>query len=380
MTSVRVPRPGPPRAVRAVAHTDLVSTAAEVHYAWSGSDDVAWSQVGVGEPVLVGGWWMSHLARDWDYQPFRRFVEAMARFRRVIRMDPPGSGLSRSRPDTPAALDPHVDAMRAVLDAADAPRATLFAGSSGCAVAIAFAARHPDRVRRLVLSGAYLDGASIAPPADRGALVDLVRSSWGVSSRVMSDIFYPDATAEQRQEYARHQRSTATAEAAAAGLQAVYSFDARTEASAVHAPTLVLHRRGDRAIRLALGAETAAAIPGARFEVLDGADHHPWHGDAETFLRRALIFDGVAEGSLTSGLLGGAVSGRGTDDRPISDREFEILLLVSRGLTDAQIAAELFLSVHTVHRHVANARTKLGVPSRAAAAAWAVARMPRRSG
>lgn len=372
--TLRAPRSGPLPAGRTVPHTDVVSTPIDVRYAWSGSDDVAWSQLGDGAPVLVGGWWMSHLERDWEYEPFRRFVQAMARHRRVIRMDPPGSGLSRSRTGTPDTLEPHVDAMKAVLDAADAEQATLFAGSSGCAVAVAFAARHPERVRRLILAGAYLDGASIASAGDRAALVDLVRSSWGVSSRVMSDIFYPDATAEQRRAYARHQRSTATAESAAAGLEAVYSFDARADAAAVTAPTLVLHRRGDRAILLALGTATASAIPGAHLEVLDGSDHHPWHGDSSAFLRRALAFDGVPEAALAGDLVKAppAEPGAREADSPISGRELEVLLLVSQGLTDAQIAAELFLSVHTVHRHVANARTKLGVPSRAAAAAWAV--------
>ena len=60
-------------------------------------------------------------------------------------------------------------------------------------------------------------------------------------------------------------------------------------------------------------------------------------------------------------------------DSPISDREREVLVLVAQGRTDAQIADQLFLSVHTVHRHVANARVKLGVSSRAAAAAWITA-------
>lgn len=357
-----------------MTHTDVVST---VRYAWSGSDDVAWSEMGAGAPLLIGGWWMSHLERDWEYGPFRTFVEAMARHRRVLRMDTPGSGLSRTRPETPDSLEPHVDAMKAVLDAAEAEQATLFAGSSGCAIAVEFAARHPERVRRLVLSGAYLDGSSIASPGDRAALVELVRKSWGVSSRVMSDIFYPDATAEQRRAFARHQRSTATAAAAAAGLQAVYSFDARATAPQVRAPTLVLHRRGDRAIPLALGAATAAAIPGAHLEVLEGSDHHPWHGDASAFLRRALAFDAVAEEQLGGDLVlppaMAAPDGASAKTSPISAREREVLLLISQGKTDAQIAAELFLSVHTVHRHVANARTKLEVPSRAAAAAWAIA-------
>jgi pimeloyl-ACP methyl ester carboxylesterase/DNA-binding CsgD family transcriptional regulator len=340
-----------------------------IHYAWSGSDDVAWSDAGKGSPVLLGGWWMSHLERDWEYEPFRAFVAAIARHRRVIRMDPPGSGLSRTR-ETPADLDAHVTAMLAVLDAAEVPEATLFAGSSGCPVAIAFAARHPDRVRRLVFSGPYLAGSAIAPAPDRAALVELVRRSWGVSSRVMSDIFYPDATPDERRAYIRHQRSTATADAAAAALEAVYSFDARGLAADVAAPAIVLHRRGDRAIRLSLGAAVAEALPHAHLKVLDGAAHHPWHGDSGALLAAALRFDGVLDSELGSPQL---AQPRTPPGSPITPREYQVLLLVARGSTDAQIAAELFLSVHTVHRHVANARTKLGVASRAAAAAWAVA-------
>jgi pimeloyl-ACP methyl ester carboxylesterase/DNA-binding CsgD family transcriptional regulator len=352
-----------------VSHTESVrSDDLSIHYAWSGTDDVAWSDAGEGPPVLLGGWWMSHLERDWEYEPFRTFVSAITRHRRVLRMDPPGSGLSRTR-ETPADLESHVNAMRAVLDAAEVREATLFAGSSGCPVAIAFAARHPERVRRLVFSGAYLAGSAIAPAPDRAALVELVRRSWGVSSRVMSDIFYPDATPDQRRAYVRHQRSTATADAAAAALEAVYSFDARGLAADVAAPAIVLHRRGDRAIRLSLGAAVAAALPHARLEVLDGAAHHPWHGDTGALLTAALSFDGVPDDDLTADL---ATPAPAPPDSPITPREREVLLLVARGLTDAQIAAELFLSAHTVHRHVANARAKLGVSSRAAAAAWAV--------
>lgn len=358
-----------------MAHTESVT---KVRYVWSGSDDIAWSETGSGPPLLIGGWWMSHLERDWDYEPFRTFIGALAQHRRVIRTDPPGSGLSRTRTGTPASIEPHVEALRAVLDAADVPAATLFAGSSGCAVAVEFAARHPERVGRLVLSGAYLDGSSIASPEDRAALVGLVRSSWGVSSRVMADIFYPDATAAQRRAFAQHQRSTATAEAAAAGLEAVYSFDARSAAPRVRAPTLVLHRRGDRAIPLALGAATASVIPGAHLEVLDGADHHPWHGDTAGFLRRALAFDGVDRSALEGGARRKerAVARSSPTTSAISAREREILLLVSQGKTDSEIAAELFLSPHTVHRHVANARAKLDAPTRAAAAAWAISNDP----
>ena len=65
------------------------------------------------------------------------------------------------------------------------------------------------------------------------------------------------------------------------------------------------------------------------------------------------------------------------DERPseatgeLTTREVEILRLVAQGLSDAQIAERLVVSPHTVHRHVANVRAKLRLPSRAAAVAYA---------
>ena len=87
-------------------------------------------------------------------------------------------------------------------------------------------------------------------------------------------------------------------------------------------------------------------------------NHFPWYGDADDVLDRLLRFFGVD-----------VPAARVTPSIPLTAREHEIMTLVAEGLTDAQIAARLFLSAHTVHRHVANARAKLGVPSRAAAAA-----------
>jgi ATP/maltotriose-dependent transcriptional regulator MalT len=55
----------------------------------------------------------------------------------------------------------------------------------------------------------------------------------------------------------------------------------------------------------------------------------------------------------------------------LTPRELEVLRLVAQGLADAEIAERLVLSPHTVHRHVANIRAKLRLPSRAAAVAYA---------
>jgi DNA-binding NarL/FixJ family response regulator len=122
----------------------------------------------------------------------------------------------------------------------------------------------------------------------------------------------------------------------------------------------VLHRRDDRAIPFALGRELAAQIPGARFLPLDGSDHAPWMGRSAAVVDATLAFlddDAGAEEALP-------------DD--LSPREREVLRLVAAGLSDRQIADVLVLSPHTVHRHVANIRTKLRQATRAGAAAEAV--------
>src|SRR4029453_15744799 len=121
-------------------------------------------------------------------------------------------------------------------------------------------------------------------------------------------------------------------------------------------PTTVIHRRDDRAIPFALGADVARRIKGSTFVELSGVNHFPWRGDAVA----------VADATLRG--LGHRVAAMPESPGPeaITEREREILELVAAGLTDAQIAERLTVSPHTVHRHIANARAKLGVRSRTA--------------
>src|SRR6185295_12657535 len=155
------------------------------------------------------------------------------------------------------------------------------------------------------------------------------------------------------------QRAAATPEVAAAMLEAVYRADIRELLEHVRAPALVVHRRRDRAMPFAQGRELAARLPDARLVALDGDLHPPWLGDSDAVVAavRAFLAPPRAVGSSL-----------------LSTRETEVLQLVAEGLSDAEIAARLIVSPHTVHRHVANIRTKLGQPSRAAAAAYAARR------
>jgi pimeloyl-ACP methyl ester carboxylesterase/DNA-binding CsgD family transcriptional regulator len=334
-----------------------------IRFARSGARTVAWAAVGAGPPLVVGGWWMGHLELNWVSPAFRAFFGALADRHTVVRYDRPGSGLSPGPPDR--SLDGEVAALAEVVSAlGDAP-VTLLGASSGGPVAAALAARRPDLVERLVLYGTYADGSRIACPAVRDQLVALVAAHWGLGARVLADLFLPGATPAERDEFARFQRASATAATASASLAAAYAFDVRAELDQVAAPTLVLHRRDDRAIPVALGRDVAATVPGAAFVALEGDEHFPWRGDADAVLRAVLAF---LPGSSESGRRSPEVAAPAS---VLSRRELDVLRLVAEGLADREIARRLSLSPHTVHRHLANVRSKLALPSRAAAAAYA---------
>jgi pimeloyl-ACP methyl ester carboxylesterase/DNA-binding CsgD family transcriptional regulator len=326
---------------------------------------VAWATVGDGPPLVIGGWWMSHLELDWENRRVRDFITALARHRTVVRYDRPGTGLSDRDGPPPTTLDDEVALLTGVIGAVGAESVVLFAGSAGGPIAVRYAAEHPDRVERLVLYGSYLNGAAIADPSAREMLLGLIRAHWGLGSRVLADVFIPSATAAERDAFVAFQRNAAPAQLAARLLEATYAFDVEAFAGQVRSPTAVLHRREDRAIRFELGRQLAARIPGATFLPLEGADHLPWYGDADAVARAALEFAGVdlrEPGGVTTPAAPGS---------ELSTRELEVLRLVAAGLSDAEIAEQLVLSPHTVHRHVANIRTKLRLPSRAAAVAQA---------
>jgi pimeloyl-ACP methyl ester carboxylesterase/DNA-binding CsgD family transcriptional regulator len=340
-----------------------------VRFAECNGRRVAWAAVGEGPPMVMGGWWMSHLELDWDNRRFRDFIAALARYRTVVRYDRPGTGLSDRDGPPPVTLEDDVEVLAGVVDALGAEPVVMFAGSAGGPIAARYAADHPRRVERLVLYGSYLNGAAIADLAARETLLNLIRRHWGLGSRVLADVFIPGATAAERDEFVDFQRNSAPAELAARSLETTYTFSVEDSAGEIRSPTAVLHRRNDRAIPFELGRQLAARIPGAAFVALEGADHLPWYGDAGAVARAALDFVGVDRPEVE--IAPPTDAPRASADHDLSAREVEVLSLVAAGLSDAEIAEQLVVSPHTVHRHVANIRTKWRLPSRAAAVAHA---------
>lgn len=324
---------------------------------------VAYAVVGDGPPLVLPAYWVSHIGDDWQRPAYRRFVGALARGRRVIRYDRPGTGMSdRERPPETLNLDYEVRLLAALVDRLELHRFALLAISSGGPVGAVYASLCPDRVERVVFCGTYADGRNLARLETKEAFAHLVRSHWGFGSRMLSDLFEPEASPAERRELADIQRSAATPAVAADLLELMYTFDVRAELASLRMPTLVVHREGDAAIVVRGGKEIAALVPGTQLVLLPGSAHLPWHGDVDELVAAMAPFLGIAVPDR-------APEAAGIGE--LSDREREVLRLVAEGLGDAEIAARLVLSPHTVHRHVANIRRKLGLHSRSAAAAHA---------
>lgn len=323
---------------------------------------IAYATVGAGPPLVLPAWWVSNLVEDWNLPAFRAFVEALAGRYCVVRYDRLGTGVSeRERPPETLSLQYEVAVLEALLDHLSIERAAHLGVSCGGPVSVVYAARHPERVDRAVLFGAYAYGRALGRPDALAAMAGLVRSAWGIGSRMLADVFGPSLAAADRDAFASYQRASASPEIAADLLDLTYAYDVRDALGAVTAPVLVVHREQDRAVAARNGRELAALLPRAELVVVPGDTHLPWQGDAVATISALSQFLGLPAPA--------AATSVGVTE--LSVREREVLRLVAEGFSDAEIGAHLVLSPHTVHRHVANIRRKLGLHSRSAAAAAA---------
>jgi pimeloyl-ACP methyl ester carboxylesterase len=203
----------------------------------------------------------------------------------VVRYDTRGFGLS-DRGMSDYSLDARVRDLEAVTDALKLKRFSIYAISFGGPTVIAYAARHPDRIDRLVFYGTY--ARFIHDPQERQkweAMITLMRTGWGSDNptyrQLFTSLFMPDGSEADQRVLNNMTRVAATPEDAAGFMSATLGIDVRDLARKIRSPTLVVHTRGDEIVPLESGRELAAMIPGARMVVIEGRDHIPVPGDGE---------------------------------------------------------------------------------------------------
>jgi DNA-binding CsgD family transcriptional regulator len=201
-------------------------------------------------------------------------------------------------------------------------------------------------------------------------MIDLVRLEWGSDNptyrQIFTSRFIPGGTEEQIGWYNDLCRKTLTAEVAARLLESRAMLDVTSLLGEVRAPTLVLHSSGDAVVPITEGHILAAGIPGAQFIELDSKNHVLLEDESAwgRFCDEVLKFLGLND----------ATQGEDPAFASLSPREREILLLITEGLGNAQIAMRLSISEKTVRNHVSNLFDKLGVWTRAQAIVFAIER------
>jgi DNA-binding winged helix-turn-helix (wHTH) protein/pimeloyl-ACP methyl ester carboxylesterase len=286
-------------------------------YALSGDTSIAYQVLGDGpiDIVFVMGW-VSHLDYFWEEPSFARFLTRLAAFSRLILFDKRGTGLSDRVSELPT-LEQRMDDVRAVMDAVGSPRAALLGVSEGGPMCSLFAATYPDKTLALVMIGTYAKRIHAADypwaptAAQREAFFDEIRQHWGEPIGIEDRAPSRQHDEAFRAWWATYLRMGASPGAALALTQMNAQIDVREVLPSIRVPTLILHRQGDRCLRVEEGRYVASRIPGARFVELPGEDHLPFVGDQDDIVHSIEAFlTGFHPGLENEQVLATVVSGR----------------------------------------------------------------------
>jgi len=264
----------------------------ETQYALGIEGHVAYQVCGSGpiDIVFIPDW-VTNLEIMWEEPSLARFLDRLATIGRLICFDKRGTGLSDPVPlGTPPTLEQWMDDVRTVLDAVGSERAAIFGHGEGGQMAMVFAATYPERTAALVLADTAARRLR-APGYDCGLpahvapkVIAFIIREWGKGGAVTDgapSMAHDEAFHAWRGRYERLAMSPGE-------FSTMYPLavenDLRPILGAIRVPTLVLHRRGNRYIRIGCGRYLASHISGARFVELQGEDHFFHAGDTEAML------------------------------------------------------------------------------------------------
>jgi pimeloyl-ACP methyl ester carboxylesterase/DNA-binding CsgD family transcriptional regulator len=332
---------------------------------------LAYACSGVGSHVTIkAATWLSHLEQDWESPVWSHLLREMSQHSSFVRYDERGCGLSDWSVQN-LSFECWIADLDSIANAAGAERFGLLGISQGAAVAVAYAARHPERVSHLILHGGYARGRLIRSNtheerAEAEMMCSLAQLGWGKHEpsfrQFFTTQFIPGGTPEQHQWFNEMERLSTSPNNAARFMREFNTIDVTPLLQQVQCPTLVLHSMHDARVPFAEGRLLAAGIPDAKFVPIDSMNHlllehepgwEVWQSEVRQFTlaQTAAPIDPVRQRIVAT----------------LSARQLEILHLLAQARDNSQIAALLGLSEKTVRNQVSLIFEKLSVENRSQA-------------
>ncbi len=328
---------------------------------------LAYATTGTGAPLVRTANWLSNLEHEWANPIRRPTLEALSRHFSLLRYDQRGCGLS-DRAVKKISFEAWLDDLDTVVNAAGLRRFSLYGASQGCAISIAYAARHPEKISHLILYGGYALGKLRRDLSNREIeealmLQKIIELGWGKESpefrQVFTTQFVPQASADQQRAFDEFQRMSTSAENVVRIVREFDEIDVRDLARKIRCPTLVLHARHDGRVPFDEGLKMAALIPGARFVTLESHNHLLLASDPAfpMFVDEVVRFphehtpiavNPASENSLTN----------------LTAREQTVVELIAQGHENTRIAQTLGLSEKTIRNYVSSIMDKLQMTGR----------------
>jgi pimeloyl-ACP methyl ester carboxylesterase/DNA-binding CsgD family transcriptional regulator len=328
---------------------------------------LAYAVSGEGPPLVMSATWLTHLEHQWRSLAWQPWLDACSRGHKLLRYDSRGCGLS-DRDTDDFSFENWVKDFECVVDASGLKQFSLLGTCWGGPIAIEYAARHPERVDRLILYGTYARGRlrwNDRPKEVEKAelLLDLTRLGWGRENhafmQVWASYFQPGGTLEHLRSWCDQQRAATSAETAVRLLRLGWEADVREAAGKIKCPVLIVHPERDAVVPVEEGRLLASLIPDCRFVQLDSENHMPLADEPAWPRLVEEVRKFLAEPSVAP-----AVGRNGLPLAELTPRERGVLEGIAEGLDNAEIAASLGLSEKTVRNHITRVFDKIGVEHR----------------
>lgn len=257
--------------------------------------NIAYATTGQGPPIVFVLGWATHIEGGISSPLYDAagLLPMSSERHLFVRYDGRGFGLS-DRDVTDFSLEARVRDIEAVVDALDLDRFGVYAVSAGGPAAIAYVARHPERVTRLVLASTMAAAPAGGERTDKIArMLPILETDWETPAvtNLMVEWLFPDSDDVGRRVLGEFLRRSASGASIAGFFRAQLRIDASEEARRISVPTLVVHSRDDRAIPIEAGRSLTALIPGSRFEIVEGGHLEGTGGTPDVRARIIEYFD-----------------------------------------------------------------------------------------